>query len=147
MQTINYRLILKLPNSVVLLFFRLVSINLFFSNFLKQTALSTIAQSGVSELASALPSQDLIKINLALSVNTIVHTIHIEVVLEVQSGMSERLKNWGEGTLCVEIGFTQTFPRNQDATVKLKSELISIKFQQFFNIQVDFSRTNNSIDM
>ena len=30
--------------------------------------------------------------------------------------------------LCVEMGFTWTFPRNQDATVKLKSELISIKF-------------------
>ena len=31
-------------------------------------------------------------------------------------------------TLCFEWGFTWTFPRNQDATVKLKSELISIKF-------------------
>ena len=30
--------------------------------------------------------------------------------------------------LCVEMGFTRTFPRNQDAKVKLKSELISIKF-------------------
>ena len=30
--------------------------------------------------------------------------------------------------LCVEMGFTWTFPRNQDDTVKLKSELISIKF-------------------
>ena len=28
----------------------------------------------------------------------------------------------------VEMGFTWTFPRNQDATVKLKSEFISIKF-------------------
>ena len=35
--------------------------------------------------------------------------------------------------LCVEMGFTWTFPRNQDATVKLRSELISIKFYQFFN--------------
>ena len=34
----------------------------------------------------------------------------------------------GGGTLCVEMGFTWTFSRNQDATVKLKSELISIKF-------------------
>ena len=25
-----------------------------------------------------------------------------------------------EGALCVEMGFTQTFPRNQDATLKLK---------------------------
>ena len=32
------------------------------------------------------------------------------------------------GALCVEMGFMWTFPRNQDATVKLKSELISIKF-------------------
>ena len=32
------------------------------------------------------------------------------------------------GALCVEMGFTWTFPRNQDAIVKLKSELISIKF-------------------
>ena len=30
--------------------------------------------------------------------------------------------------LCVEMGFMWTFPRNQDAKVKLKSELISIKF-------------------
>ena len=30
--------------------------------------------------------------------------------------------------LCAEMGFTWTFPRNQDATVKLKSELVSIKF-------------------
>ena len=34
----------------------------------------------------------------------------------------------GGGALCVEMGFMWTFPRNQDATVKLKSELISIKF-------------------
>ena len=34
----------------------------------------------------------------------------------------------GEGALCVEMGFTWTFSRNQDAKVKLKSELISIKF-------------------
>ena len=30
--------------------------------------------------------------------------------------------------LCVEMGFTWTFPRNQDAKVKFKSDLISIKF-------------------
>ena len=30
--------------------------------------------------------------------------------------------------LFVEMSFTWTFPRNQDAKVKLKSELISIKF-------------------
>ena len=30
--------------------------------------------------------------------------------------------------LSVEMGFTWTFPRNQDATVKLKSDLISMKF-------------------
>ena len=27
-------------------------------------------------------------------------------------------------SLCVEIGFTRTFPKNQDVSVKLKSELI-----------------------
>ena len=40
---------------------------------------------------------------------------------------------WGQGgrppsPLCVEMGFTRTFSRNQDVTVKLKSELIFIKF-------------------
>ena len=30
--------------------------------------------------------------------------------------------------LCFEWGFTRTFPRNQDATVTLKFEIISIKF-------------------
>jgi hypothetical protein len=34
----------------------------------------------------------------------------------------------GGGALCVEMGFTWTFPRNQDTTMKLKSDLISIKF-------------------
>ena len=34
----------------------------------------------------------------------------------------------GGGALCVEMGFMWTFPRNQDATVKLKSELIFRKF-------------------
>ena len=29
--------------------------------------------------------------------------------------------------LCVEMGFTWTFSRNQDATVKLKSELIAVR--------------------
>ena len=33
-----------------------------------------------------------------------------------------------EGALCVEMSFMWTFPRNQDATLKLKSDLISIKF-------------------
>ena len=32
------------------------------------------------------------------------------------------------GALCVEMGFTWTFPRNQEGTVKLKSEIICIKF-------------------
>ena len=41
------------------------------------------------------------------------------------------------GALCVEICFIQTFPRNQDVTVKLKSELIFIKFQYFFNVLAD----------
>ena len=38
------------------------------------------------------------------------------------------------GPLCVEMVFSWTFPRNQDATVKLKFEFISIKFWLFFNI-------------
>ena len=33
-----------------------------------------------------------------------------------------------KGALCVEMDFTWTFPRNLDATVKLKSEFISIIF-------------------
>ena len=33
----------------------------------------------------------------------------------------------GDGALCVEIVFKRTFPKNQDETVKLKSELIFIK--------------------
>ena len=41
-------------------------------------------------------------------------------------GRPEKIR--GRGALCVEMGFTWTFPRNQDATVKLKSELIFIKF-------------------
>ena len=43
------------------------------------------------------------------------------------AGSSEPAR-WREGALCVEMGFTWTFPRNQDVKVKLKSELISIKF-------------------
>ena len=34
----------------------------------------------------------------------------------------------GAYPLCVEMGLTWTFPRNQDAKVELKSELISVKF-------------------
>ena len=34
----------------------------------------------------------------------------------------------GLGGLCVEMSFTWTLHRNQDATVKLKTEPISIKF-------------------
>ena len=34
------------------------------------------------------------------------------------------------GALCVEMGFTWTSQGNQDVTMKLKSELISNKFQQ-----------------
>ena len=50
--------------------------------------------------------------------------------LEGEGGMHGRAGGTGGqgGALCVEMGFTWTFPRNQDAKVKLKSELISIKF-------------------
>ena len=46
------------------------------------------------------------------------------------AGQEERLKSGGGGTVnCVlKWGFMQTFPRNQDVTVKLKSELVFIKF-------------------
>ena len=36
-------------------------------------------------------------------------------------------RTYVRGSLCVEMGFTWTFSRNQDAKVKLKSELIFIK--------------------
>ena len=32
----------------------------------------------------------------------------------------------GGGAMCVEMGFMRTFPRNQDATVKLKSNFYQI---------------------
>ena len=40
----------------------------------------------------------------------------------------EEVKNCRHGAVCFEWCFTRTFPRNQDATLKLKSELIFIKF-------------------
>ena len=53
----------------------------------------------------------------------------------LESSFDEKYMQWGPpmmlrgwGALCVEMGFMWTFPRNQDVTVKLKSELISIKF-------------------
>ena len=46
---------------------------------------------------------------------------------KMQSELLLGVSNEG-GALCVEMGFTWTSHRNQDATVKLKSELISIKF-------------------
>ena len=52
---------------------------------------------------------------------------HVEI-LRVKKKTVRSEKLGGGGALCVEMGFTWTFPRNQDATVKLKSELISIKF-------------------
>ena len=56
-----------------------------------------------------------------------VHTMFIcstSLVLTILA----KLVGGAGGTLCVEMGFTWTFLRNQDATVKLKSELISIEF-------------------
>ena len=50
----------------------------------------------------------------------------LSLVLDQGSRMPG-LKIW-RGALCVEMGFTWTWQRNQDATMKLKSELISIKF-------------------
>ena len=49
-------------------------------------------------------------------------------------GPQEGLKI-GVGGHCVfKKGFMRTFLRNQDVTMKLKSELIFIKFQYFFNV-------------
>ena len=42
--------------------------------------------------------------------------------------LTDMFSLFDHGALCVEMGFTWTIPRNQDATVKLKTELISIKF-------------------
>ena len=42
-----------------------------------------------------------------------------------------------EGGCVLKQSFMRTFPRNQDVTVKLKSELIFIKFQYFFNVLAD----------
>ena len=44
------------------------------------------------------------------------------------AGASIASQNWARGALCVEMGFTWTSQRNQDATMNLKSEIISIKF-------------------
>ena len=43
----------------------------------------------------------------------------------------------GRGHCVLKQGFTQTFPRNQDVSVKLKSETIFIKFQYSFNVLTD----------
>ena len=43
-------------------------------------------------------------------------------------------KSRGQGHCVLKQGFTRTYPRNQDLTVKLKSELIFIRFQ-YFSIQ------------
>ena len=42
--------------------------------------------------------------------------------------LTDMFSLFDHGALCVEMGFTWTIPRNQDATLTLKSELISIKF-------------------
>ena len=54
--------------------------------------------------------------------------MHVARIENLEGRVIRGAKNLGGGALCVEMGFTWTFPRNQDATVKLKSELISIKF-------------------
>ena len=40
----------------------------------------------------------------------------------------------GVGALCVEIGYDWTFPRIQDVTVKLKSELVLAFFRHPFDL-------------
>ena len=67
--------------------------------------------------------------------NIIVQSMYI---LHIQGpAVGTRLGGGGWGALCVEMGFRWTFPGNQDSTVKIKSELISIKLQQFFNTLAD----------
>ena len=46
----------------------------------------------------------------------------------VEVGSTELPAFRGVGHCVLKKGFTRTFPRNQDVTVKLKSELIFIKF-------------------
>ena len=57
----------------------------------------------------------------------------VRIGLTDLSNMGGRQSPPSPPPLCVEMGFTWTFHWNQDVTVKLKSELISIKFQQFFD--------------
>ena len=47
---------------------------------------------------------------------------------QITGGREVFIPHCERGALCVEMGFTWTFPRNQDATVKSKSDFISIKF-------------------
>ena len=54
-----------------------------------------------------------------------------ESFVSILAKIGERVGGWGHCVL--KQGFTRTFPRNQDVTVKLKSELIFTKFQYSFN--------------
>ena len=71
------------------------------------------------------------------------HAFRITLVMQfcpaAFMGVTEPLEGlkMGGGVLCFEWGFMRTFPRNQDVTVKLKSELIFIKFWYFFNVLAD----------
>ena len=75
-----------------------------------------------------------LSISHCFSVKTIAYQRHQEFLKFLNKGPSINYDVSKSATsdplpaLCVEMGFTWTFPRNQDATVKLKSELISIKF-------------------
>ena len=47
------------------------------------------------------------------------------------AGASIASQNWARGALCVEMGFTWTSQRNQDATMKSKSSYILRRLQNF----------------
>ena len=47
---------------------------------------------------------------------------------KVDAQVRRNREGLGGGHCVLKWGFTRTFPRNQDVTVKLKSELIFIKF-------------------
>ena len=57
------------------------------------------------------------------------------VLVKIEGHMPPPFAPHPTHTHCIlKQGFTWTFPRNQDVTVKLKFELIFMKFYYFFNV-------------
>ena len=82
----------------------------------------------ISQLGSLLFTLPLVNIVVHVAVaKAFCNYLHSSIKLLTKFSIRPKGVNGG-GALCVEMGFTWKFPRNQDATVKLKSELISIKF-------------------